>query len=291
VALTRENVWIGRALYPFALAAVLYAARRLTRGRLFDRAARWRFLFGLTAAVYSITLVCFWILVSTRDFLPMMPVVAFLGAGMLETRPQFRAVMGILAAIMLLLIADQSRLFENQADEYTTQMNQVLGLTRPGEPIMDMKGETIYRRRVFYYPFEAITRAQIKAGLIPDTIPEDVVRADCHVAQADGLFLPPRGRDFLSRNFLDLGRLRASGQWIAEQGGAFSIGVPGRYIILTEKGPAAGSLDGRPIDGPRTLAAGPHHFQPADPGLRAACLWAPAYERGYSPFHLRDRDF
>jgi Dolichyl-phosphate-mannose-protein mannosyltransferase len=295
VSRTRGHLWIWRALYPFALGAVLYLAWRWSRGRTFDRVTRWRFFFGLTIAVYATTLLGFWILISTRDFLAMMPIAAFAGIGALELRPDARprlwALLTILATIMLISIADQSRLFENRADEYTTMMNQALGLTRPGEPIMDMKGETIYRRRVFYYPFEIITRAQLRAGIIQDTIPEDVVRANCHVAQADGDFLPDRARAFLSHNFLDLGRLRASGQWVAAQSGTFSIAIPGKYIILTEKGPAAGSLDGTPIAGPRELAVGLHHFQPADPGLRAACLWAPAYERGYSPFHLRDRDF
>jgi hypothetical protein len=290
VALTRTYVWTGRAIYPVALAAVLYVAWRFARERTFDPLQRWRFFFGLALAVYSVTLVCFWILISTRDFLAMMPVAAILAAGMLEPRTRFRTVAAVLAAIMLLLLVDQSRLLENQADEYTTMMQQVLGLTRPGEPIMDMKGETVYRRRVFYYPFEAITRAQIRAGLLKDTIAEDVVRAGCHVAQADGPFLPPRGRDFLSRNFLDLGRLRASGQWLGDDG-TFTIAVPGRYIILLANGPAIGSLDGTPVDGARDLGVGAHRFEPAHLGVPVACLWAPAYERGYSPFHLRDRKF
>ena len=89
---------------------------------------------------------------------------------------------------------------------------------------------------------------------------------------------------------LDLGRLRASGQWVARSG-AFSIAVPGDYVILTEHGVARGMLDGTPCSGPRRLEAGPHQFQPANPDQRAACLWAPAYQRGYSPFHLRDLEF
>jgi hypothetical protein len=270
--------------------ALLLAARRFSRGRTFDRLARWRFFLILFLAVYLITLLCFWVLISSRDLMALMPIVAVLGVAALSGRPRFVGMTTTLAAILLLFIADQSRLFENQMDEYTTMMNQALGLMRPGEPVLDLKGETIYQRRVFYYPFEVITREQIAAGILIDTIPEDVIRNDCHVAQADGPFLPPRGRAFLSQNFVDLGRLRASGQWLSDHGD-FNIAVPGSYVVLSEKGLTAGTLDGVPLTGARQLAAGPHHFESAQPGERLACLWAPAYARGYSPFHHRDKDF
>jgi hypothetical protein len=41
----------------------------------------------------------------------------------------------------------------------------------------------------------------------------------------------------------------------------------------------------------RPLAAGVHTFTAALEGERLACLWAPAFARGFSPFHLRDLDF
>ena len=77
-------------------------------------------------------------------------------------------------------------------------------------------------------------------GLLPDRVPESVVAARCFVAQADGGVWPPRARQFLSQNFLDMGRLRAAGQWI-QPDGTFSIAVPGRYVVLNETRQATGT--------------------------------------------------
>ena len=103
-------------------------------------------------------------------------------------------------------------------------------------------------------------------------------------------FFPPRGRAFLSANFLDMGRLRAAGQWIQDDG-SFTIAVPGSYVILTSSGEAQGLLDGSPYGGQRILAPGRHIFVTVGRKELLACLWAPAFIRGYSPFHLRDREF
>jgi hypothetical protein len=91
-------------------------------------------------------------------------------------------------------------------------------------------------------------------------------------------------------NYLDLGRLRASGQWLKSDG-SFTIAVPGEYVILWRKGEAGGLLDGTPYHGPRPLTAGPHIFKGAVAGERLACLWAPAFARGFSPFYRQDLDF
>ena len=53
----------------------------------------------------------------------------------------------------------------------------------------------------------------------------------------------------------------------------------------------AGVLDGTPYRGARLLTPGLHRFVRAGKNERVSCLWAPAFTRGYSPFHLRDRDF
>ena len=39
------------------------------------------------------------------------------------------------------------------------------------------------------------------------------------------------------------------------------------------------------------LKAGAHRFVHPSGPPRLACLWAPAWNRGYSPFDLKDRDF
>jgi len=181
--------------------------------------------------------------------------------------------------------------FENKTDWHITMMDQVLRLTRPGEPVMDVKGETIYRPRPYYFLFERITREQMMRGLIRDTVPEDVIRTRTHVAQADGPMWPPRARAFLSENFVNLGRIRASGQWLKNDSDTFTIAVPGEYVVLNERGEAQGVLDGSPYRGARALAAGGHRFERAVRGESVCVVWAEAYRRGHSPFHLRDLEF
>jgi hypothetical protein len=282
VALTRKNLWVGRAIFPFAFAGVVWLAWRF-------RATEnvWRHFFAVAIGVFTVTLAGFWILISPRDFLPLMPLGAmFVAATVMRARKPMRA-FAIVAVILIASIWHYADRFENNTDWHTTMMDQALRLSHPGEPVIDLKGETIYRRRPFYYAFEAITRAQIAHGLIRDTVAEDVVRTRTHVAQADGPMWPPRGRAFLSANFLNLGRLRASGQMIADDG-TFTIGVPGEYAIICEHGEARGMLDGTPYAGARELQAGAHVFVGE---RKVAALWAPAFRRGHSPFHLRDLEF
>ncbi len=283
------DLWLKRIIYVPALLLIIWIAW-LKRPATDDWQLRWRFFLAFATAFFGATLVGFWILISPRDMLPMFPILAiFLAAAIDRLDVSLPVYVGtcLIFAAGVWYYADH---LELRTDEYITMMNQVLGLTRPGEPIIDLKGETIYRRRPYYYIFEFITRRAMRKGYVQDTIPEDVVRAGCHVAQADGVFFPPRGRAFLNENFIDLGRLRTSGQWIKDDG-SFGIAVPGDYVILSKDGQAQGALDGLQYTGRRMLQRGAHKFVTAGVNQELACLWAPAFERGYSPFHLKDREF
>ncbi|HYM62619.1 MAG TPA: glycosyltransferase family 39 protein [Thermoanaerobaculia bacterium] len=289
---TRDNVWLWRAFFPIAMAVLLYEAWSVSRRREFDGSARWRFYFAVALALFLITLRSFWIMISTRDFLPLMPIGAIFLAALVArwrfTRPYLVPILAcagvVCAGFKLHYISPGGQ--QTRRDLAFTR--EVLSLTRKGEPIMDLKGESIFRPRPFYNIFEAISRAQMQQGLLRDTIPESMIAARCHVAIADNNFFPPRGRKFLNDNFLNLGSLRASGQWIAGDG-SFNIAVEGDYVIVARGGEARGSLDGTPYNGPRKLAAGRHVFTSSGQAERLAVFWAPAYGRGYSPFHVKER--
>jgi hypothetical protein len=281
-ARTRPHLWIGRAAFPFMFAAVLWLAWRF-RGTQ----DRWRYFFAVIIGVFTVTLAGFWPLISPRDFLPMMPLAAmFVSASLMRFAKPMRA-FAIAALACVAALYHYADRFENNTDWHITMMDQVLRLSHPGEPLLDHKGETIYRRRPFYFAFEIATRTLMSRGIIRDTVADDVIRTRTHVAQADGAMWPPRGRAFLNENFINLGRLRASGQWIAEDG-TFTIAVPGEYVILGERGEVRGVLDGAPYVGARELGAGAHRFVGEK---KVAVLWAPAFRRGHSPFHLRDLEF
>ena len=287
---TAAQLWLQRLIYIPAMLVILWVAW-LKRPESDDWQSRWRFFLAFGTAFFTATLVGFWVLISPRDMLPVFPILAiFLAAAIdrLDTRLPVYVGTCLVFAGGVWYYADH---LEMRTDEHITMMRQVLGLTRPGEPIIDLKGETIYRRRAYYYIFEYITRRAMMRGLVQDTIAEDVVREQVHVAQADGPFFPARGRMFLRDNFLDVGRLRAAGQWLNDDG-SFTIAVPGQYVILNSAGEAQGVLDGSPYGGKRMLGSGTHNFVTAGNQQQLlACLWAPAFERGYSPFHLRDREF
>ncbi len=293
IAHTHRHVVLLRILYPFMLAFVLWYARRVSAGHLRDDKGRERFFLGMLLAMFAVTLIGFWVLISPRDYLPVMPLIVITISsfviGHAGTSRQLLTSFVALAVVFIAFIGYGASWFEDGTAKDITMMNQVLRLTRPDDLLMDLKGETIYRRRPYYYIFETITRAAVRDGLLPDRVAESVVAARCHVVQADGVFFPARSRAFLNANFLDLGRLRASGQWIRRDG-SFEVAIPGVYVMLDKGGESRGMLDGTPYTGPRELAAGPHRFEPAV-RKRVACLWAPAYQRGFSPFHLRDRDF
>lgn len=281
---SRTGGWLAALLFPIGVAVTAVVIRRSPR-----RVTPGLF-WGLVVAFFFLAVAAFWTLVSSRDFLPIMPMLFIFGVARFA-RYSWRAAaysaVAVSFAASLYYYADR---FENRTDEHITMMNQVLGLTRSGEPLMDIKGETIYRRRPFYHAFETVTRALMQRGDIRDTVAEEMIAAWCYVSQAEGPMYPPRANQFVHDYFLDLGRLRAAGQWIAEDG-TFAIAIPGPYVIIDENGHAAGSLDGSNDSGQREMIAGRHQFAALTPGRRVAVLWARAFERGYSPFHLRDREF
>ena len=278
----RPELWVRRAAFPFALAAVLWGAWR-------HRATAhvWRYFLALFIGFFFLLVAGVWPVIGPRDLLPLMPLCAiFAAAFIVRTRRPLHsfAAIAALSVAALWYYADR---FENRTDEHITMMNQVLRVTRPGERLIDYKGETIYRQRPFYFALELNTRTQIARGIIPDTIAEDVVRTRTYAAQADGPMWPPHAREFLSANFVNLGRIRAAGQFVREDG-SFTIAIPGEYVVVNERGEARGSLDGSEYRGARTLGAGAHRWS-GDAGV--AVVWAPAFQRGHSPFHLRDTDF
>jgi len=287
VALTRSPfvVWAPRLFY---VPLMILIIRRAWKRR--QATTTWRFFFATATAIFVATLAGFWILISPRDFLPFLPFMAIFLVAWLVRRTYFVPAMAALTIVCLIGVGYYAAWLSNRTREFITMENQLLRLTRPGELVMDYKGETIYRRRPYYFILEFITRNAIARGLVADTVPEDIVRTGCHIAQADGEQWPDRARDFMHANFIDLGRLRASGQWLGPNG-TLTIAVPGDYVILAKHGEPAGLLDGTPYRGARSLAAGPHTFTSAKAEERLACLWAPAYARGFSPFHLQDLDF
>jgi MFS family permease len=269
------------------LLMILFAAR------IGEHTQRLRFLVAFLVVTFFLTTQSFWPILSQRDYLAVMPLMAmFIVAYLISRGPRVVAMLApaVLTILFAAFLFRYTNGFRDRAGEQIAAMREVLALTRPGDCVMDLKGETVYRPRPFYYALETIARTAISRQLIADTIPEAVISGRCHLAGADALFFPPRARTFLTNHFLDLGALRASGQWIRSDG-SFSVAVPGRYVMAGRNGLVRGVLDGAPIGGAVSLDAGNHRFIRATAGERVACFWAVAFERGYSPFQRPGRSF
>lgn len=265
-----------------------------------------RTVIFLTFGFSILGLYGFWPLITRQDFLPLIPLFALIMTGCwMESRlptPLLVAerskvhVLVVLVLIESCLLIVKDKPWQAMKSPESQLVAETLQLTRPGDHIMDLKGETIFRARPFFYAFEGVTRKRISLGLIQDSIPEDVVRTGTTVAALDSGFFPPRGRAFLNDNFVSVGALRVAGRLIddkamnADGSFAFEVGVPTVYALVSDRGDQATELDGSPYTGGRTLSPGRHTFKPAlGSSSQWAVVWASAIERGFSPFPGKGR--
>src|SRR5262249_16633394 len=131
-------------------------------------------------------------------------------------------------------------LWYNRTHDAVDLLADVLRLTQPTDPVVDLKGETVFRPRSSYYVLEGITKARIKRGLLADDIPERLIATRTCVAAADNDQFPPRTRTFLQENYLSVGHLRVAGQFLtpraAEEGTSsfpFDVQIPAQYAIVS----------------------------------------------------------
>jgi hypothetical protein len=292
------------ALFPVGLAATLWFASPMIRVTRIGRAAALRLVLLLATVIYVLGVHSFWPLVTGQDWLPIHPLAAIFlvgggaawvarrgrawssaGAGRWLARAGVAAVLSVELAILVF----KGPVWSNRAAPAVALVEDVLRLTDPNDVVIDAKGETAFRRRAWYWVLESVTRERLRLGTIRDSLPEHLVARGCCVATLDDPRFPPRARKFLAANYLPVGRLRVAGALLPTGAGStvpvrFQVAVPAEYAVVTDAGPAAGTLDGSPFTGPRMLAGGRHEFVAAHPSGRVAVLWAKAATRGFSPF-------
>jgi len=250
----------------------------------------------LGSLLYVTTLNGLWPIVTPQDSLPFYPVLAvFVVAALFEFMPgpsgKRVALLTSIAVVQILLALCVSPLRKDRTRFHVGLVGDVLRLTPKTAPVMDLKGETLFRLRPFFYALEDLTWERLRNGELRDDIAERLVATRTYVSVVDSPKFPPRARAFLLENYVPIGRLRVAGQLFALDAtgrGTFTIAVPGRYAVLSPAGPAAGVLDGRPLERARVLEAGPHTFRPSSLATTLAVVWADAVERGFSPFHPGD---
>ncbi len=244
----------------------------------------------------------FWPIVTRQDSLPIVPLLVISGVPLaLGTLSAIGARGGLETALPLVLVASIEIAlvvvavppWKDRTRFQTGLVADVLGLTDRREPVMDLKGETIFRERPFRYAVETVAFEKIRRGELADDIAERLVESRTYVTVQDNERFPARARSFLNENYVPVCHLRVAGKVLPEAAAGapvrFEIAVPGTYAVISPAGLASGRLDGAPIEGSRFLSPGPHVFEPSSPERPLVILWSRAFERGYSPFApLRD---
>ncbi|MBI3767596.1 MAG: glycosyltransferase family 39 protein [Deltaproteobacteria bacterium] len=304
-------------LIPIASPLLWIAGRRIGRGAPTAAIGRRRVLIFLTAGIFLVLLFSVWPLVTHEDFLPVDPLVVLLATGIGLTYPSAALVATrrlrqatrfalpiAMVAIEAIVLVRSAPPWQEGTRNHADLVAAVLRLTASTDYVMDVKGETIFRRRPFFYALEHITKTRLQRGLIADDIGERLVATHTAVVTMDQSSFPPSGRAFMNENYLAVGAVRVLGRFLtatptsrsasAAEGSPhglnesmhFDIAIPARYAIIAEDGRADGLLDGTPYEGPRVLETGAHEFVSSGALTRLALVWASALERGFSPFQL-----
>jgi hypothetical protein len=268
---------------PCLLALVVIVARYVYRGAGDREAGARRLFLFVTANVYAASMFCLWPLVEREHWLPYYPIAAITMVPLVARASARRyAIIAAVEIALVILVGDLSR---NRTAPAVALVSQTLRLTSPAEPVMDLKGETVFRRRAFFYVLEPMTKYRLRAGVIQDTIVDDILRTHTMVATASLRGLPQRARSFLARNFIAVGAVRVAGKILQSNRTRFTLQVPAEYAVIGDGAPFTGTIDGCEYDGPRYLAAGRHTISGGRRGEPYALVWARAAAEGFSPFH------
>src|SRR5262249_354320 len=179
------------------VAMILYVGRRIIRGTGGAGLASRRVFILMVCTSYFLAFKAFWPVRSQDDDPPFYPLVAVLcsaallaastklisfkwNAGRILRRfpvPAFLAVGEI-----FFLIAMQP-IWKDRTKRETDLLQNVLTLLKPGDYILDCKGETVFRQRGVRAVYEIITKSAIQRRLILDNAPQRCVETrTCVVA-------------------------------------------------------------------------------------------------------------
>ncbi len=291
-------------VFPVAAPLLWFGARAIIRHAPSDEVGWRRCALFLTTGIYFTAMESYWPLITGQNFLPIFPLAwllvipgglaALRGAAVRQHVPRALSAALSLAPVLFAVVVIALALREappwrDRCRDYTAFLAEALRLTRPGEYVMDLRGETVFRRRPFFYALERVTRQRMARGLIPDTVAERIVKTGTCVVVGDSDGLPPAAREFLNRHFVPVSGFRVVGSRLdsasANESGArsFEVLFPARFAVVSEGGSASGWLDGAPYVGPRTLSAGNHEYLPRADERGLAVVWAAALERGFAP--------
>ena len=300
----RTHVSVLGATVAIAIVILLFAvAKRIIARAPNEIQGAKQLLIALTVIIYLALVRTCVLQVTRQDLIPADPLMILLLTPLLLAilqnslrrmpctslvlvRPIAAALLGVVAVVWILL---GRPIFHNGTVGNVRYVGEVLRLTGPDDYVMDYKGESIFRRRPYYFVLEPVTRMRIHAGLIADNIPERLISTGTYVVIRDTNRLTERTVQFFKANYLPVGQVCVAGKILAPDAATgsceFDLPLAGQYAVTAEHSNATGTLDGTEYNGPRALSAGRHTFQLAGNLQPLAIIWSRAIEKGFSPFN------
>ena len=278
----------------FGLPLFIYATRQLIRTELDVVAAFRRALVFLACGDFFLILRGLWRHLSREDYLPFHPLFALVCVALVVAlaRKEKQVWLMRLAPVAIALLVTLVDLTpkvprSNHTEKEVTLVRNVLTMTDPDDYVIDCKGETVFRRRAFYYVLERLTLDRIQRGSIRDELAQQSIAHRACLA-ARGGDMPIDDMRFLRENYVLVAHgLRVAGCLISAPPGEsarFNLAIPASYVIVSSLGAATGLLDGIPYTGARFLHTGQHEFRPFGSETDYAAVWEKAAARKFTPF-------
>ena len=307
-----EHATLKRILYaPISGAVLLFARKCIVKRNAFQKwTPAYTFLF-LLSALYSANFLLLWPFETTdQNFLPLWPILIIVALPFIDSprnrwaqprraQPERRwstyAGPVAFSVIQLVAVLALGRWYwlHGSRHEDLAKWKAVLELTGPQDFVMDPKGDLIFRDRAFYWGFEAITRARMDRGLIPETISESLIATRTCVVDPDIRRFPMATRSFIESNYVSVGPVLVAGKRLAatstDARGTFILDVviPADYVVVTDGRIGRGQIDQRPLSGGVLLETGRHEYRAAPGETAPVLLWAKAEQLGYLPHNLK----
>jgi hypothetical protein len=288
-----------------ALPIILYVAWRMIRATESAGLAFRRVFILMVCTSYFLAFKTFWPVRSHDDDPPFYPLAAVLCSGALLAASTklisfkwkqgqiFRRmpVPAFLALGEIVLLVAMQPIWKDRTKRETDLLRNVLTLLKPGDYVLDCKGETVFRQRCVRDVFETITKSAIQRGLILDDTPQRCVELHtCVVGTILMKRFPRDTRRFVKRNYLaTTGDLRIAGEELKLSATnphhcEFEVIIPASYEIISPDKNVSGTLDRVPYHGARFLEVGRHIFESTSISRHLILLWAQAVDRHFTPF-------
>ena len=268
-----EHAWHVLWFIPFYF-FIRAVALRMARSDAEPALVRRRLFAFLACGVYLALYASFAPMTNLETYLPFYPLAALLATPLLMRRQRL---LPAFALAMIAVIVVTARPWRNEAEQSIVLVEEIVALTNPGEPVMDLKGETVFRRRPFYFVLEAITNVKLRLGVIRDTIADALVHSRTYVVAGDAL--PPAALRFVHRYYVPWGAVHVAGAELRPLrdglAASFEIAVPGPYVVVGERGVVRATIDGVVVGRAGImLAAGCHRVIAHEKAERPVVVWS-----------------